>query len=343
MHSLCQRQEHGRLQSESGFACLQSAGRFTQVSRMLKSMAMTAKSRVGVLWGRLFASISLLSIIALGVVLATLYAGRPDIGAWVSLTGFVAILLIATCLAQLFYHFEGLFEQRGRDLRAHALWTSLEAGVGEAEPFILYLRPFASTDEIEEYHPDFGVSPSPNMEVVGSVRRLEFEEQIERAFRPIGLTVGLGRPLEHIGAGRITLKEDEWRSAIHKLMRDAELIVLLPSSVPGTIWEVEKLLSTPLMMKTIVVDPPNRKGSGGQYDPSAEWKNIQNAFAAQGYFLPDDDPDGLLLYYGSSNEPIKKVRLNLDDITQIRRFARTVIKMRGTVYKPIPEEDPAYA
>ena len=134
--------------------------------------------------------------------------------------------------------------------------------------------------------------------------RLEFEAEVERALRPIGPLVALGKPLEHMGAGRIRVGDHEWRDAVERLMDAAELIVLLPSSRPGTTWEVRTLLSEGRLVKTIVVDPPDDLGADdATYDPSEEWAEVRRAFAAEGFSLPPDDSEGCCYTSATTRPP----------------------------------------
>ena len=118
-----------------------------------------------------------------------------------------------------------------------------------------------------------------------------------------GPLVALGEPMEHVGAGRIRIGEDQWRDAVKLLSDHAALIILLPSSRPGTLWEVERLLESGLIARTIIVDPPNAAGGKNHYDQGSEWAQVRAAFAQRGYVMPKDSRVGQLLYFGRERAP----------------------------------------
>ncbi len=297
---------------------------------MLKRVAAFAGSPRAVTRGKWICALGAIFSAFAGAFGAAYLAAQPGFGVLTALLLFAGAVMLGTIFAQLFFTTEGYVEQRGRDLRAQQLCDALLDGQPPTEPFVLYLRPFASTDQIDaEVAKSVRVSGPTGTQVVFATDRIEFEEQIEKALRPFGLLVGLGRPLEHIGAGRIVVSDEIWKQAISAMMDHSELIVLLPSSIGGTSWEVGELMKSGRMNKTIVVDPPNAAGARRpDYNPAAEWRNIKAAFGGGGYDLPDDDPDGLLLYFGDQTEPIAEVRLSFDGDNDVRRFARRILKMR---------------
>ena len=259
-------------------------------------------------------------------------AGRPALSGWQTLLGFAILLSVGALAAQAFFEIEGWLEQRYRDRKAAQIYDRLQANLNE--PFTLYLRPFASTNEID-------VETARTIQIKGGVGaathlvaadRLEFEAEIEKSLRGIGPLVALGQPLEHRGAGRILVEDAVWREAITALMSASRLIVLLPSSRAGTHWEVDRLLSEPdLMAKTVVIDPPDGSGpeDASEYDPAREWDGIRDAFNQRGYTLPEDDRDGRLLWFGSSREPALDADLGLGG-GGLKRFAADVLKRLET-------------
>jgi hypothetical protein len=217
--------------------------------------------------------------------------------------------------------------QHGRDLEAQALFASLQRGEAPKRPFALYLRPFSSTNVfLEEVlaRQSFGASV-----FVATSTQFELEQQIEQATRRVGPLVALGEPLEHIGAGRIRIGEDQWRDAVKVLSDHAALIILLPSSRPGTLWEVERLLESGLIARTVVVDPPNAPGGRSHYDPGSEWAQVRAAFAQRGYAMPKDSRVGQLLYFGRERAPKARARLDMDAEDNIAGFFRRVLRLRA--------------
>lgn len=299
---------------------------------MLKRAARLATTKSGVALGKRLSSLGLLIALFIASVGAIYAASRPEIAGWTALALFLAATSVGVILAQLFYDLEGWFEQRGRDIDAAHLWDNLAADQ-PAGDFILYLRPFISTNQIAETtHQVIPIRATPTagapMFLAPAADRVEFEEEIEKALRRIGPLVALGQPMEHMGAGRIRVSDEVWQDAIGRLIDRAALIILLPSPRPGTSWEVERVISSGALKRAILVDPPNERGSeDGDYDPAAEWVGVRESFEQHGYQLPEDDPEGLLIHFGDSLAPERAERISLADSEgHIRAFARKILK-----------------
>jgi hypothetical protein len=228
-------------------------------------------------------------------------------------------VLVAAIGVTLFGTLGELYGQHARDLRARRIFDALRRG--ETPPaYTVYLRPFASTGEIE----DVDISAT-GMGVGVTGVQIELEEQIERAVRELGPLVALGQPLEHIGAGRIPVTDTEWREAIKLILPQARLIVLLPSARRGTLEEVAMLIDTGLINRTVLIDPPNL-GESKKFNQPAEWAQVRQAFADRGFEIPEDSRSGLLIFYGGERAPKFKEKLDIDAEDRIERLFRRVIR-----------------
>ncbi len=298
---------------------------------MFKQIASKMNTPKGTQWGRKFSMVALVFSLILGAFIAVFSASRPQISPNAALFLFASALVASILIAQLFFDLEGWFEQRQRDMDAEQIFKSLsKEGGGAQEPFILYLRPFASTDKIGAKKTKLvglGASSMGNGTLMVASDRVEFEEEIEKALRPLGKLVALGKPLEHMGAGRIRVADDVWQDAIKLLIDKSEMIVLLPSPREGTSWEVEHLLTSGALKKTIVVDPPNDRGSiENGYDPVNEWRGVAQTFHAHGYELPEDDEEGSLIIFGDNKKPVRTSKIGLSGENQVRKFAKMLQK-----------------
>jgi hypothetical protein len=301
---------------------------------MLRALTKIAKTPAGANWGSRIANALLVLVLCVGITSAAFGSANPKLEGWQATGIFVGGIAVSVLLAQMFFDLDGWFEQRGRDLQAQKVYDGLletaDHQSTRSEGFILYLRPFASTDKI-------GVNVSnvvtirSNITVgpqyVAAADRVEFEEDIERALRPLGPLVALGKPLEHMGAGRIRVEDDVWQDAIKLLIDRAKLIVLLPSPRPGTCWEVEHLLSSGAVRKTMVVDPPNEAGADTtEYDPELEWVGVKSTFLDYGYVLPEDCPDGQLLFFSAGTRPVAQSNIGLGGKNKVRSFAKKMMR-----------------
>ncbi len=296
---------------------------------MLKSISKLAVTRNGVSWGKRLSAVSLIFVLVTGAVTAVFGASRPQYDTWIALAYFSTAIVVSILLAQLFFDLEGWFEQRGRDLEAQKIFESLD-GKGRPVPFTLYLRPFHSTDQIAGHTNNIvrmSTDPSQISHFAHVEERVEFESVVEKALRSIGSVVALGKPLEHWGAGRIKVADDVWQDAIKKLIDNAQLIMLLPSPRPGTSWEVEYVLSSGAVRRTIIVDPPNHMGAANKtYNPAAEWAGVRQVFLDHGFVLPEDDPEGRLVYFSEGTQPDMTSKISFEGQNSVRKFAKNVLK-----------------
>jgi hypothetical protein len=69
--------------------------------------------------------------------------------------------------------------------------------------------------------------------------------------------IALGRPGEQVGAGRVLTTEESWKATFEKLAGGVSTIFLIPSSHPGTLWELRRVVVDPEMLrKTAFIIPP---------------------------------------------------------------------------------------
>ena len=296
---------------------------------MLRRLVHMANSNRRVTVGRRLSSLAVLLALLVSTLVAVYCAGRPAIPGWAALSAFIGFTSLGIVLAQIFYDLEGWFEQKGRDLEAARVWQRIQDG-RPTKPFVLYLRPFISTNQIAAE--DFKLAPvrsAPGgpVHLAPAMERVEFEEEVEQALRRIGPVIALGKPLEHMGAGRIEVTDKVWQDAIGRLMDEATLVVLLPSPRPGTSWEIERLISSGHLQKTILIDPPNEAGSSdASYDPVEEWAGVRESFSGKGYQLPEDAPEGQLIWFGQSNMPLRAEKMSLaGGKSHIRAFAHRIL------------------
>ncbi len=294
---------------------------------MFKGLVHTAHSPSATVAGRALGVVALVCAVVLGVVAAVWLAGRSSWPAWTNLVGYLGALAGVLFIGQGLVDLVQWFGQRERDIHADRIYSQLKSGQS-GEPFVLYLRPFISTNQIAEQRVQLtAIRVADQIQFAPTQERVEFEEEIEQALRPLGRLVALGQPLEHFGAGRIRVPDDVWQDAICTLIDNAALIVMLPSPRPGTSWEVNHVIDSGALARTILVDPPNEKGGLDKaYDPVAEWTGTREIFASHGYELPTDDPEGMLIWFGDAKQPQREVHLGLGAENNLTAFARDVVR-----------------
>jgi hypothetical protein len=211
------------------------------------------------------------------------------------------LLAVVAVTAGLVGHvFEALAKKKlraYRDWDAEVLATALvsqQASLARPAVF-LYFRPFKLTGQLHVHNPKSDIAgPTPNM---FQARTVELESVLREDLEPYGALVGLGRPGEADGAGRVDSNEASWRQKAATLAMASDLILLVPSDRPGTVEEMKLVAQAGYLGKTIFLMPP--EVDGGKFDVADEWSKAKEAASALGLALPDYQPEGAFLAFAS--------------------------------------------
>jgi hypothetical protein len=192
--------------------------------------------------------------------------------------------------------------QKRRDDFALTLFD--EARPGNIEAFALFLRPFYTTGKI---HQTAFLPVTYTTSVSGSVQTsyIPIEYQLERSlisgFKKIMPIIGLGKPGEIQGVGRILADEQTWKVAASELLRDSSLIICMVSDHPGTVWELNEIIHNGYLSKTVFLMPPDRSDPSSKKFVNNTWKTMiddWNTAAAHmksfGIVIPGYQKNGLL-------------------------------------------------
>ncbi|MBK7673326.1 MAG: hypothetical protein IPJ27_00355 [Candidatus Accumulibacter sp.] len=184
-----------------------------------------------------------------------------------------------------------------RDARARLIYERIANGEQVNGDTFLYLRPFHSTMNLTVSNPR--AQSSGTLESLAEDRVVELESVLRTSLDPFGTLVGLGLPGESEGAGRILTTEENWRAAFQKLAEAARLLILLPSSRPGTLEEIIYLLRNGLLGKTLFIMPSNTMSA---YDAKNEWTKTANTLSELGLHLPAYSAEGRILAFRANGE-----------------------------------------
>jgi hypothetical protein len=274
-------------------------------------------------------ALAVVALLVCAPALVGLFALEASLSTALTFASASAIALVASAAVASFDELGDLSEQRARDLDAQSIYDQIRRGE-TPQPYAVYLRPFSSTGQIESLALSALASGIGGSALGFSVTRFELEQQVERAARGVGPLVCLGKGLEHVGAGRLEVSDDDWRAAVLALITHAKLIVMLPSSRPGTLWEIEHVLESGAVERTVFIDPPNTVLTDKRlYDQAKEWNAVRDAFAKRGYQMPDDSRIGRLLFFGASRTPQMQALLDIDAEDNIAKFFKAVLKAQG--------------
>lgn len=188
-------------------------------------------------------------------------------------------------------------EQRRRDRRAAMLLARLldAPGSDPIPPYVIYLRPFSTTGRLAVTNPRTRWLPLlPSY--YAHEATLEFETILSEALPDQLPLVALGRPGEHVGAGRVAVTDDDWKAMFQRLIKDARWIVMIPSGQGETRWELQQLVAQDYLHKTIFLMPPALKAGG--IDIAAYWAQAREGLVADGVQLPHYTDAGQLFRLG---------------------------------------------
>lgn len=170
---------------------------------------------------------------------------------------------------------------------------------GESAPsFACYLRPFDTTGRLLVRNA---------AKILGSGWDMSKPDYVELETLLADITaewetelVAIGRPDEHVGAGRIAVTDEEWKELAALLVRHAGVIYMVPGSTEGTLWEMRHLLERGSLGRTIFVMPPANArvpvlASTSALPISEAWERARTAAAEFGLTLPAYSVDGKFL------------------------------------------------
>ena len=219
-----------------------------------------------------------------------------------------------------------LYFQRSLDIDAQTLHDNLLVDEGaSSEDFILYLRSFDSTDQVKKTVTRGSSSSNGS----SSSTTYELEDQLLKASKALGQFVALGQSLETTGAGRIKTSDEEWQKSADALMQAAKLIVMMPVTNPGTLWEVNKILNENMMPKTVFLNAESKLSffKNKNFNQKDDWPKLQDKFSEFGYILPKFRKSGRMYYYGHGKTPVYDKDFRFESDGHLRDFMKRAIAM----------------
>jgi hypothetical protein len=144
-------------------------------------------------------------------------------------------------------------EQRRRDRLAMDVLRAVRQDPAVID-YCLYCRPFAATRNLFLKNPARANAPiDPSYHAQPEM--LDLETELEQSVREFGPLVALGRPGEHVGAGRIAIEDPDWQVAFIWLAQHARLIFVIPSFTEGTRWEIRWLKEHDRLSSCVFIIP----------------------------------------------------------------------------------------
>jgi hypothetical protein len=191
--------------------------------------------------------------------------------------------------------------QRIYDMEAATLFKEIVEG--QRKIFSVFLRPFYVTNKLFESRfvtggPDT-MLPTTYLKNPNSW----LEVELVKAMRGTSPVIGLGRPGEALGVGRILTNEQDWRVAVTGLIDCATYIFCIPSGHPGTLWEIDHIVEHSLLAKTIFIMPPlpQTRRKKEKFGLEEDWANLIVEMKKRGLTFPKYEKEGMLFSIKSAN------------------------------------------
>jgi len=215
--------------------------------------------------------------------------------------------------------------QMRRDKAAIALFNA--AISGDQQKFAVFLRPFYTTDKI---YTNQTIIVSQQWGTTTIIIPHKLEDTLVEAFRSTLPVVALGKPGETFGVGRILVDEDSWQKAASELMQRASLLICLPSSRPGSHWEMNQITLNHYLSKTVFIMPPNPPSSFRTWKGLKEdWDLLKQQVGSKGITIPEYKTDGLLFSVDATGQCItEKFSLN-----STRKLLEAFIRLSSPVIR----------
>jgi hypothetical protein len=146
---------------------------------------------------------------------------------------------------------EAKARQQARDAAAQQIAASLQSPWVSVPPFAFYVRPFFADDRFAWETTDIGGD-----DAVRYGFRVAMEDMLARAIEPALPLVALSGSGIGFGPGEIASADADWKKKALLLMERAQVIFAVPFAQPSTLTEIQTILGSSLVAKTIFVVPP---------------------------------------------------------------------------------------
>jgi hypothetical protein len=230
----------------------------------------------------------------------------------------VTYAFLAVILSRLLYWLNQRSAHARRTHHALAIFRSLDGD--RPPPYCLYLRPFLTSHGLQVSNSRFKRQFLPSMDRFYG-RRIDLETVLamamERRRCPL---IAIGDTGFKLGAAKVLTSDDQWQSVFTKLAVSAQAIVIVPLPRPGTIWELDHLVSQPQLLEKTLFVMPLRLRSGVQERLEPYWEEMRRSLQAKGIELPPLSPTGgffTLLDGGASFHMIEGGGLDVDYVEQV--------------------------
>lgn len=151
------------------------------------------------------------------------------------------------------------------------------------------------------------------------------ELMLAKAMEPSSQLVGLGRARDFRGIGVFSTEDSGWQAIAAALIDQATLIVVVPGSSEGMLWEFEYLAKSEAnMRKTVFLVPPH---GSPNLDIQTVWTEAKAAFRAVGWSCPKATNEGIWFKLGVDGQVIETAEYSYD----VRETQKLIWSFSGAI------------
>lgn len=237
---------------------------------------------------------------------------------------FVIVMTLALLSFGLVYLAKKL-GQKVYDIDALALYNEIIEG--RHKVFTVFLRPFYVTNKLFEQ----GVSAPPiSPSAFLKDPNYQFEIQLVKAMRRLSPIIGLGRPGEAVGVGRILSNEEDWKTFATRMIDQAMYIICIPSSHAGSLWEIDRIVECGLLSKTFFIMPrlpPSGPFQRKKFPLEEDWANLVGELKNRGLPFPKYENRNILFCITSTSS-IETREYRLSSTRSLRAGIKALLRVQ---------------
>jgi TM2 domain-containing membrane protein YozV len=139
------------------------------------------------------------------------------------------------------------------------------------------------------------------------------EQELATVMNRVGPMIAIGKPgeaLPQLGAARLYVDDDHWRSTITDLMKRARLVVVLAGGTANLQWEIDQAAALVSRQRLIFIVPPSVEASPFERaieqrfgKPQVLRSEPQEMLLTWLARLLNRSPQGKILYFGADSKP----------------------------------------
>jgi hypothetical protein len=217
------------------------------------------------------------------------------------------ILVVGRNAASIFYRASKKRRQLKRDIESKAMLKKID---GELDvKFSLYLRSFSDEKKLKRKKSIWWY-----IFLEGDLFGLEWESielKLSSIVRRSSPMIAIGARGQSLGSGKLQSTDAEWKDLAVRLMKNASLVFLIPSTTEGVLWEIGRLRK--YGDKTVYIMPPsNYYASTTEKEIEKYWSEIGREASKLGLRFPEYSSSGALMSFNEDGSLRRMQEISAD-------------------------------